>query len=221
MPRCHRGVTHRCRGLWKTSPGVQETAGKGLLWYEILPRDVTAGVKSWHDRYVASKGKWQQGIVPRNFNWIIEGKLAVCERPGGYGANHRRVRRHEEILWLREQEFSWVVSLIGAPHNLHNYDELGVPWKHWPFNRHDDPAGFQRTHFPEISALLGSGDTLILHQEELGDNICGLMGAFLLWSGLVDTAPHAVTIIERMVQRQLGPFGRELVAIADQLKATT
>ncbi len=30
----------------------------------------------------------------------------MCERPGGYGANHRRVRRQEEIIWIREQGFT-------------------------------------------------------------------------------------------------------------------
>ena len=39
------------------------------------------------------KGKWAQGIKPRNFAWIIRDRLAICERPGGYGVNHRRVRR--------------------------------------------------------------------------------------------------------------------------------
>ena len=188
--------------------------------HEMSSEDETFCVESWHDGSVASKGKWQQGIVPRNFNWIIEGQLAVCERPGGYGANHRRVRRQEEILWIREHEFDAVVSLIAAPHNLHNYDELGVPWKHWPFSRHDDVVSFQRKHFPQLSAMISSGQCLLVHQEELGDNVCGLMGAYLLWAGLVDSGPHAVTIIERMVQRQLGPFGRELVAIAAELRAT-
>ncbi|MEY2406052.1 MAG: hypothetical protein QOG39_968, partial [Acidimicrobiaceae bacterium] len=27
------------------------------------------------------KGKWAQGIQPRNFAWVIKDKLAVCERP--------------------------------------------------------------------------------------------------------------------------------------------
>ena len=38
------------------------------------------------------RGKWALGITPRNFTWILKDKLAVCERPGGYGDNHRRVR---------------------------------------------------------------------------------------------------------------------------------
>ncbi len=48
------------------------------------------------------RGKWALGITPRNFTWIMKDKLAICERPGGYGDNHRRVRRQEEIIWLRE-----------------------------------------------------------------------------------------------------------------------
>ena len=69
------------------------------------------------------KGKWAQGIDPRNFRWVIKDRLAVCERPGGYGANHRRVRRQEEIIWVREQGFAPVISIIASPANLHNYTD--------------------------------------------------------------------------------------------------
>ncbi len=72
------------------------------------------------------RGRWALGIKPRHFTWILTDKLAICERPGGYGENHRRVRRQEEIIWIRENGFGCVISLIPAPHNLHNYDELGV-----------------------------------------------------------------------------------------------
>mgnify|MGYP006157374857 CR=1 FL=1 len=36
------------------------------------------------------RGKWALGITPRNFTWVIKDCLAICERPGGYGDNHRR-----------------------------------------------------------------------------------------------------------------------------------
>jgi hypothetical protein len=39
------------------------------------------------------KGKWAAGIVPRHFTWIIKDRLSISERLGGYGANHRKVRR--------------------------------------------------------------------------------------------------------------------------------
>ena len=98
------------------------------------------------------KGKWAQGIQPRNFAWIMKDQLAVCERPGGYGANHRRVRRQEEIIWIREQGFTCVVTLIPSPHNLHNYDELGVAWRHLPVRRRTTtPTRWPPTLFPELA----------------------------------------------------------------------
>ena len=78
------------------------------------------------------RGKWERGIEPRNFAWVIKDKLAVSERPGGYARNHRKVRRHEEILWLRNQGFTRIVSLLPSSHNLVAYDELGVTWSHFP-----------------------------------------------------------------------------------------
>jgi hypothetical protein len=163
------------------------------------------------------KGKWAQGIKPRNFAWIVTDRLAVCERPGGYGANHRRVRRQEEIIWIREQGFTWVISLIPAPHNLHNYDELGVRWKHRPFGPHDDASEFLRDLLPEVRDMLAAGDKVLIHGDELGDRICGLVAGYLLWSGLVPEGPQAISVSERLVHRQLGPVGRELVSIAANL----
>jgi hypothetical protein len=164
-----------------------------------------------------AKGKWAQGIVPRNFCWIIKDQLAVCERPGGYGVNHRRVRRQEEIVWIRENGFSYVISLIPAPHNLHNYDEQEVAWLHRPIGRDEDAAVYLSRLYPEIRSLLLSGNKLLIHQEELGDRMAGLMAGYLLWSGLIPTGPKAISITERILERQLGPTARELVTLADRL----
>src|SRR3954451_9642336 len=163
------------------------------------------------------KGKWAQGIQPRNFSWVVKDKLAVCERPGGYGANHRRVRRQEEIIWIREQGFKLVISLIPSPHNLHNYDELGVKWIHRPFGPHEEPAVFMAEFLPDLRRLLADGHKLLLHQDELGDRLCGLIAGFLLWTGTVDTGPRTISITERLVHRQLGPIGRQMVTVAAAL----
>jgi hypothetical protein len=163
------------------------------------------------------KGKWAQGIQPRNFSWVVKDKLAVCERPGGYGANHRRVRRQEEIIWIREQGFTCVISLIPSPHNLHNYDELGVVWRHRPFTQGDDAVRFVATFFPELRTMLSENQKVLVHQDELGDRVSGLMAGFLLWSGMVEPGPQAISITEQLVHRQLGPTGRQLVTIAAEL----
>lgn len=167
---------------------------------------------------VASKGKWAQGITPRNFHWIVRDRLAVCERPGGYGENHRKVRRQEEIIWIREQGFTCVISMIDEPLNLSHYDEMGVAWRHRPVPE-DDLAPFEYQFFAELRRLLESGAKVLLHAEELSDRVCGLLAGYLLWMGLVEDPPRVVTVIEQLTQRQLGPIGRELVSIAGTLPA--
>jgi hypothetical protein len=166
---------------------------------------------------MAAKGKWAQGIPPRNFSWIMKDRLAVSERPGGYGANHRRVRRQEEIIWVREQGFTCVISIIPAPHNLHNYDELGVTWRHRGFDNTEDPSEYLSRFYPELQQLLADGEKLLLHADNLDDVVCGLVTGYLVWSGMVPRGPEAVTLVERMVKRQLGPYGRELVHVAARL----
>jgi hypothetical protein len=167
---------------------------------------------------MAVKSKWARGITPRNFSWVIKEKLAVCERPGGYGQNHRRVRRQEEIIWIREQGFTKVISLVSSPANLHNYDELGVAWIHRPFTSVDDSLEFERSFFPELRGLLAGDGKVLVHQEELGDRISGLMGGYLLWAGLLDTGPQTISVVERIVDRQMGPLGRELVSLGAKLR---
>ena len=161
------------------------------------------------------KGKWAQGIQPRNFAWILKDQLAVCERPGGYGANHRRVRRQEEIIWIREQGFTCVVTLIPSPHNLHNYDELGVPWRHVPFGPHDDAAHRAPDPLPRAGRhARRAAARCCVHQDELSDRVAGLMAGYLLWAEVVPMAPQATSLVERLLSRQMGPLGRDLVALA-------
>ena len=165
------------------------------------------------------KGKWAAGIVPRNFAWLIKDQLAVCERPGGYGTNHRKVRRQEEIIWIREQGFTRIISLLASPHNLYAYDELGVPWMHFPFGAHDDPATVLEPFWRELRQQLANGDRVIVHHDDLGDRLEGAVAGYLVYAGLVPEQPRAVAIAEHVLQRQIGPSGRELVAVAVRLAA--
>jgi hypothetical protein len=165
------------------------------------------------------RGKWALGITPRNFTWFITGRLAVCERPGGCGENHRRVRRQEEIIWIREQGFGQVISIIGSPHNLHNYDELGVACLHRPFLPTDDERTYLAAFYPELHGLLQSGTKVLVHGEEVGDRVVGLVGGYIRWSALVSDGPQAIVLVERIAGRQLDPLGRQLMQIAADLGA--
>jgi len=160
------------------------------------------------------KGKWASGIAPRNFAWIIKDRLAISERPGGYARAHRPVRRQEEIIWIREQGFARVVSLLVSPHNLHAYDELGVSWEHIPLPLHEDPRIVLTELYPKLAGWMAKEEKVLLHQEELSDRLQGVVAGYLVWSGMVPSSAHAISIVEQINSRQMGPPGRELVAVA-------
>ena len=148
----------------------------------------------------------------------MKDKLAMCERPGGCGDNHRRVRRQEEIIWLRENGFGCLLSIIPAPHNLHNYDELSMPYRHRPFTGLDDLGVWLKSFYGEMNELLERGVKVIVHNEIVDDRLVGIMGGYIRWSGLVDDPSQAITVIERIAGRQLDPFGREVILMAPSLR---
>lgn len=165
------------------------------------------------------RGKWAAGISPRNFTWVVKEHLAISERPGGFAPNHRRVRRQEEIIWLRVQGFDRVVSLLPSPHNLAAYDEGGIAWSHFPLPAAGDLREALLELYSELRRWVGAGEKVLVHQEELGDRVMGIVGGFLLWSGRLPGAPQAIAVVERLVGHQMGPVGRGIVAQAADLPA--
>ncbi|HWH34212.1 MAG TPA: hypothetical protein VNT56_02730 [Acidimicrobiales bacterium] len=157
-------------------------------------------------------------MAPRAFAWVIRDRLAVCERPGGYGPSHRRVRRSEEIVWVKAQGFTTVVSTTAAPHNAQAYEDAGLPWFHVPFGTGDHPASVLSELYAVLQRLLGSGEQVLLHHDEAGDRLQGMVTGYLVYAGLVDEAPRAIAMVERLLHRPMGALGRELVAEAADLR---
>lgn len=163
------------------------------------------------------KGKWAAGIPPRNFTWVIKDRLAVSERPGGFAPNHRKVRRQEEIIWLQVHGFTRVISLLPSPHNLQAYEAKALPSVHIPLPSGGDTRTVLLELFRQVHASLNDGERVLVHQEELGDRLMGVVAGYLLWSARLPTGPQATTVLEHMIGRPMGPAGRELVAFAGQL----
>jgi hypothetical protein len=164
------------------------------------------------------KNKWARGIVPRYFHWVIDQKLAVSERPGGYSRNHRPVRRQEEIIWLREEGFTRVVSLLSSPHNLHAYEQLGLIASHIPY----PPADSQEVLpdlFASLDGWIAAGEKVLVHMEELSDQVMGIMAAYLLHAGFPGSHAQVIGFVERVVGRPMGNAGRLVVqAVSDAHK---
>lgn len=164
------------------------------------------------------RGKWAAGIPPRNFTWVIQDQLAMSERPGGFAPHHRRVRRQEEIIWLRVQGFSRIVSMLPSPHNLQAYEKGDIASAHFPIPPSGDARATLSELFLQLEEWLAKGERILIHQEELGDSVVGVVAGFLVWSGRLPVGPQAVAVVERLSGRQLGPMGRELASQAADLR---
>lgn len=152
------------------------------------------------------------GLKPRGFTWVITDRLAVSERVGGSGFQHRRVRREEEITWLVEEAgINTVVSMLPGNQNLQAYREAGMATFSVPIGAeltHDDVDQF----FATLSKATGKRRSRVLvHREVIDDTVGGLLGGFLVSSGLVEDPILALAVIQQILGRALGPEGRSLI----------
>jgi hypothetical protein len=56
-------------------------------------------------------------------------------------------------------------------------------------------------------------EKLLVHHEEFGDRVLGVLAGYLIYCGLVENGPHAISIIEKLTSRNLGAEGREIVSV--------
>lgn len=143
--------------------------------------------------------------------------MRCANAPAGTATTIAAARRQEEIIWLRENGFGCVVSIIPATHNLHNYDELGMPYLHRPFTGTDDLGMWLKAFYTEINMLLEGNTKVIAHNESVDDRLIGIMGGYIRWSGMVDDPSTVINLTERIAKRQLDPFAREVILMAHEL----
>jgi hypothetical protein len=160
------------------------------------------------------KGKWAAGIPPQHLTWVLPDILAASERPGGQTATHRKVRRQEEVIWLKENGFDVVISIMSSTQNLSAYAEIGLTASHHPVPTSGDPLPALQSLYSEMSTRQRAGQRVLLHQDELGDFLIGVVAGYLIWTGRLNGAPMATTVAEQLFGRQLGPQGRALAAAA-------
>lgn len=155
------------------------------------------------------------GLKPRGFTWVIADRLAVSERIGGIGFQHRRVRREEEITWLCEEAgISAVVSLLPGNQNVAAYQEAGLAAFAVPIQGQIGRENCLEVYAALDTALAAPGARVLLHRETIDDALAGLLGGYLVHSGLLDSAVLAVAVIQEILGRPLGPVGRSMIPSA-------
>jgi hypothetical protein len=131
--------------------------------------------------------------------------------------SHRKVRRQEEIIWLRENNFTVVVSICESPLNLAAYQEFNMPYDHQPVPTQGDLSSALRSLYADLAARQRAQETVLVHHDELGDRMIGVIAGYLMWTGRLEGSPQATSVVERLFGRQLGPEGRALVAAAEEI----
>lgn len=157
------------------------------------------------------RGRWAAGIEPRGFTWVYRGILAVSERPGGSTAVHRRVRRDEELLWLKHQGFGRVVSILPVMQNLDAYHQHGLSASHYALRGGPQQREVLAACYRDLSQSMKSNVAVLLHSDDVSDRLLGVLAGYLVWSQKVETAPASIALIERLFRRSLGPDGREVL----------
>jgi hypothetical protein len=152
------------------------------------------------------------GLKPKGFTWIIADRLAVSERIGGNGFQHRRVRREEEINWLRsEARITTVVSLLPGNQNVQAYRAAGIDTVSVPIGPVLEPGDPERLHAALDAALADPSARVLVHREIIEDELAGMLGGYLIVSGLLKDRIIAAAVIQEILGRPLGPEGRSLI----------
>ncbi len=151
------------------------------------------------------------GLEPRGFHWVIKDRLAVSERIGGYGFQHRRVRREEEIIWLQDHGVNSVLSLLGSNQNSTAYESAGLAFSSYQVESDIEPEEAPKV-FAAIAAALAPPDAVVLvHKDTIDDTLAGLLAGYLIYSEMLDDPILATDVIQRILARAIGPEGRRLI----------
>ena len=155
------------------------------------------------------------GLEPRGFTWVISGRLAVSERVGGHGFQHRRVRREEEISWLQARGFNAVLSLLPGNQNIASYRAAGLTAVHEPLL--DLETVSAERVFATLRTLLREREVvLLLHRDTIDDGVAGILAGYLVYSGLVEDPVIATAAIQEILGRPLGPEARGVIPQAEE-----
>jgi hypothetical protein len=153
------------------------------------------------------------GLEPRGFTWVIAKRLAVSERIGGYGFQHRRVRREEEITWLKHAGITDVLSLLEGNQNLAAYQAAGIRAVNEPLAELE-PGSVRRVFRAMKEITDKRGSVLLVHRDLVDDTVAGVLAGFLIHSGRVEDPIMATALVQEILKRPLGPEARAIIPLS-------
>ena len=170
------------------------------------------------------RGKWAAGIEPRGFTWVYRGILAVSERPGGSTSVHRRVRRDEELLWLKHQGFGRVISILPVnAEPVHATSSTDSRASHYALRGGPQQRDVLEACYRDLAHCEASRTTVLLHGDEVSDRAARRRRRL---PRLVEPArprhlAGASPCVERLFRRSIGPDGRTVLLDLPEAAAET
>jgi hypothetical protein len=124
---------------------------------------------------------------------------------------HRRVRRDEELLWLKHQGFGRVISILPNMQNLSAYFENGLTASHYALRGGPQQREVLEACFTDLANSMNNKTVVLLHSDEVSDRLLGVIAGYLVWSKRVPTTSQAIALVERVFKRSIGPDGRSVL----------
>lgn len=142
---------------------------------------------------------------------MIKDRLAIAERIGGYGFQHRRVRREEEIIWLKDHGVNSIMSLLGSHQSSFAYTGAGLSFVSYEVPADLEPQDALAVFEVLVEALASEDAVVLVHRDTIDDTLGGLLAGYLIYSKMIDDPVVATDVIQRILGRAIGPEGRRLI----------
>ncbi len=127
---------------------------------------------------------------------------------------HRRVRRDEELSWLRDNGFNTLLSVLEDTFNVSAYEESAMRVLHVPIKGELEDHQAAQVLEGVMRCLDHDSSVTLLHSDSVTDGILGVLGGYLLRSGLLDDPIIAIATIQEIMGHPLGPTGRRFLLAA-------
>jgi hypothetical protein len=135
---------------------------------------------------------------PLVYAWLIPGRVAVAERPGGGGRSHRRDRRAAEIAWWTAQGVTAVVSGMRSRHALGVYAEAGWEVRWHPLREPGQAVQELPRLLSAVDELLGvHSQAVLVHCDRPWEMLGAVDAALRVHLGLADDRHRAFEAARR------------------------
>jgi hypothetical protein len=121
------------------------------------------------------------------------------------------VRRDEELVWLRRQGFTRVISILPAAQNLSAYAEHSLGVGHYPLRPGPGQRETLLACYRDLRDSMNEDAVVLLHGDEVTDRLLGLIAGYLVWTGRVDTDTMALAMTEQRFKTSIGADGRSIL----------